>query len=48
MIFMENKHILFENMTNATNKYFFACLSIVKGEKNVTEKFVLSIYKDNI
>lgn len=44
---MENNHILSEDMTNTAKKYFFACLPIVKAEKDITEKIVLSMYKDN-
>lgn len=48
VVFVKSKYILLENMTNAVDKYFFACLFVGKWEKNVMEKVVLSIYKDNI
>lgn len=35
-------------MSYDAEEYFFAQLPIGKGEKNVIEKIVLSIYKDNI
>lgn len=45
---MENKHILPEDMINAVEKYSFTCLFVIKKEKNITEKVILSMYKDNI
>ena len=48
MVFLESKYILPEDMTNAIDEYFLAYLLMVKEKKNVTEKIILSIYKDNI
>ena len=48
MIFVESKHILPKDMTHAAEEYFFACLPIAKGEKNVTEKIISSMYKNNM
>ena len=48
VIFMESKHILSKDMTNAVDKYFFTCLPIAKEEKNLIKKVVLSMYKDNM
>ena len=48
VIFVKSKHILLEDMTNAIDKYSFACLPMAKGEKNATEKVVSLIYKDNM
>ena len=48
VVFVESKHILPEDMTNAVEDYFFARLPVAKGEKDATEKIVLSMYKDNM
>ena len=48
VIFVESKHILPKDMTNAVEDYFFACLPVAKGEKDATEKIVSSMYKENI
>ncbi len=48
VVFVESKHILLEDMTNAADEYSFARLPVAKGEKNATEKVVSSIYKDNM
>ncbi len=48
VVFVESKRILPKNMINAVDKYFFTCLPIAKGEKNVMKKVISSIYKDNI
>ena len=48
VIFVESKHILPKDMTNAVEDYFFACLPVAKGEKDATEKIVSSMYKDNM
>ncbi len=48
IVFVESKHILPEDMINAKDTYLFTCLPMAKGEKNVTEKVVSSIYKDNM
>lgn len=48
IIFIENKYILPKDIINAIDKYFFLYLFMVKGKKNIMEKVVLSIYKNNI
>ena len=48
VIFVESKHILPENMTNAVEDYSFARLPVAKREKDATEKIVSSMYKDNM
>ena len=48
VVFVESKNILPEDMTNATKDYFFARLPVAKGEKDIIEKIVSSIYKDNM
>ena len=48
VIFVENKHILFKDMTNTVDEYFFACLPMAKGEKTAMEKVVSLIYKNNM
>lgn len=48
VIFIESKHILPKNMTYTIKKYFFAHLLIVKEEKDIIEKIILSMFKDNI
>lgn len=48
VVFIESKHILPEDMRNAVEDYFFARLPIAKEEKDVKEKIISSIYKDNI
>lgn len=48
VVFVESKHILPEDMTNAIEDYFFARLPVAKGEKDAIEKIVLSMYKDNM
>lgn len=48
VIFVENKHVLPKNMTNAVEDSFFACLLVAKGEKEATQKIVSSMYKDNM
>lgn len=45
---MESKHILPKDMTHTLEKHFFACLPVIEGEKNVIEKIISSIYKNNI
>ena len=42
------QHILPKDMTNLAQKYSFARLLMVKGEKNVMEKIISSMYKDNM
>lgn len=48
VVFVESKYILLENIINTADEYSFVCLLMAKREKNITEKIVLSIYKDNI
>lgn len=48
IVFIKNKHILPENITNTINEYFFVYLLIANEEKNIMKKVVLSIYKDNM
>lgn len=48
VLFVENKHILPKNITNTVDKFSFTCLLIAKDEKNITEKVISSIYKNNI
>lgn len=48
VVFVESKYILPEDMINTADEYSFTCLPMAKGEKNVMEKVVLSIYKNNI
>ena len=48
VIFMESKHILPENMTNAIENYSFTHLPIAKGEKDATKKIISFMYKDNM
>lgn len=48
IVFMESKYILPKDITNIISKYFFTYLPIIKKEKNIMEKIVLSIYKDNM
>lgn len=45
---MKNKHILLEDIIYAIKKYFFTYLPIAKAEKNIIEKIILLIYKDNM
>lgn len=42
---LDIKHVI---LINAVDKYFFTSLPRAKGEKNVIEKVVSSIYKGNI
>ena len=48
VVFVKSKHILPKNMTYVVEKYSFARLFVVKREKNVIEKIISSIYKDNM
>lgn len=48
VVFVKSKSILPEDMVYAVEKYFFTRLLIVEGEKNIMEKIISSIYKDNI
>ncbi len=48
VVFIENKYILPEDMTEAADEYFFTYLPVAKREKYATEKVVSSIYKDNL
>ena len=48
VVFVESKHILPEDMTNAVEEYSFARLPVAKGEKDATEKIVSSMYKNNM
>lgn len=48
IIFVENNHILPKDIINATKKYFFICLFIVKREKDMIEKIISFMYKDNM
>lgn len=48
VIFVEHNHILLKDITNAVEEYSFACLPIIKREKDLTEKIISSIYKDNM
>lgn len=48
LIFVKRKYILPKDMTSITKKYSFACLLMLKEEKDTIEKIVYSIYKDNI
>lgn len=48
MVFVESKHILRKDMIYAVNEYSFARLLVAEGEKNVPEKIISSMYKDNM
>ncbi len=49
IVFVESKHILPKDMTNAVDEYSFARLPMAKGEKNAMEEVVSSsMYKDNM
>lgn len=48
VVFVESKYILPNDMTHTTEKYFFAYLIMVKNEKNIIEKTVSFIYKNNM
>lgn len=48
VVFVKSKYILPNDMTHITEKYSFACLIMVKKEKNITEKTVSFIYKNNM
>lgn len=48
IVFVKSKYILLKNRTYAVKEYFFACLPVAEGEKNITEKIILSIYKEDI
>ncbi len=48
VVFMESIHIFPKDMTNTADEYSFTRLSMAKRGKNVIEKVILSIYKDNV
>lgn len=48
VIFVESKYILAKDMIYIVEEYSFPRLPIAKGERDTTEKIVLSMYKDNI
>ena len=48
VVFIESKYILSKNITNVAEKYFFAGLAVAKKYRNITEKIISSMYKNNI
>lgn len=48
IVFVKSKYILLKDRTYAVEEYFFACLPVAEGEKNITEKIILFIYKEDI
>lgn len=48
VVFIENKYILLKYIINTIEEYSFICLFMEKRKKNITEKIILFIYKDNI
>lgn len=48
IIFMKTNYILPKDMTNIIDENFFACLLVIKREKDITEKIISSIYRNNM
>lgn len=48
ILFVKQKQVLSKDMTGAATKFAFACLHIIKENKNAVKKAVQDIYKGNI